>query len=315
MSKKTVKILLVALITISALAAVSAGLYSVSRASLKITLNAPADTIRVSCDDNDIKLLETGSAEAQFAGIAPGTYRIEIIKAGCVKENKEVDLGWNETLSESFILIEDTTTAANELETAAKILEGTWTGRFGKSTMDLVIENVKPGSISGFDKVDGKKRKVSGSYKSEEEFYDLTLNEPGDKSEDGQFTLRADKTALTAEGYWESFDKKVKYPVKFVKGTGAVQNKPESKEATEPSKVREPVLQILRATYGTAFKTYDVTSKLNARVVNDNIYVEASNVLFGDPDPGKPKQLTVSYKYHGQVYNKIIRENSVFRVP
>lgn len=197
---------------------------------------------------------------------------------------------------------------------------GNWSGKFGKSTMTLALEDMKPGTLSGYDKVDGKKRNLTGTYQYKDDKYNLTLNEPGDKSEDGQFIMNIDKSSQTAEGTWESFDHKMKYPVKFEKEQGQViGNKTatnnNSNNNTGNVQKEEPVLQILRATYGTAWKNYNVASSLNNRVNNGNIYVEVSNRTFGDPDPGKPKTLTVSYKYRGSVYNKTLHENMIFRVP
>jgi hypothetical protein len=316
MKKKNLKSILILGFALLLMAAVTS---CSSKSSIKVAVNVAADTIRILNTDNQVITSVSGQKELEAASLSAGKYTIEVSSAGYLKVKKEITLEKNSKVSESFVLEPDTASLKSELEEAQNLLLGNWSGKFGKSTMTLVLDDMKPGTINGNDEVDGKKRNLTGTYQYKEDKYNLTLNEPGDKKEDGQFILNIDKSGQTAEGTWESFDHKMKYPVKFEKEQGqTVGNKSGATtngNNTGNVEKQEPILYIIRGTYGSSWKNYNVTSSLNNRVSNGNIYVEVSNRTFGDPDPGKPKTLTVSYKYRGSVYNKILHENMIFRVP
>jgi hypothetical protein len=311
MQKKTRRLVIILAVIGVLIALASIGIWSMSHGTIKITTNINADTIKVIDKENNALFTINGTNTAEKSFLPAGSYNIIIASAGYKTVKKEIDLGWMHTISEAIILQPDTSAQSGSVEAAANLMVGKWESRFGKSKILLAMEDITPGSVKGHDEMDGKSRKVVGTWEYADLSYRLTLNEPGDKVEDGQFSLTIKENEDYANGYWESFDKTMKNAVSFKKiKTENVKKSSESQQAEN-----KPVLKILRATYGSPLKNYDVTSQLNNKINNDNIYVEVSNGTFGDPDPMKPKQLTVSYEYKGMVYNKILREKSIFRVP
>lgn len=61
---------------------------------------------------------------------------------------------------------------------------------------------------------------------------------------------------------------------------------------------KEPVLEIIKAMYGTQ-KAFDVTEELTSMIVNNKLETIVSNKIKGDPDPGTQKTLSIDYKYKG----------------
>jgi hypothetical protein len=311
MKKKTSKLVIVLAIIVICIAAISAGIWWMSHGTIKITTNIVADTIKVTDEKNNVLFTANGTNATEKSFLPANNYTIVVSSAGYETVKKEIDLGWMHTVSEAIILQPDTGAHPGDVEAAANLLIGKWESRFGKSTMILMIDDVYPGSINGKDETEGKSRKVSGTWKYDNLIYNLTLNEPGDKVEDGQFSLTIKENEDEANGVWTSFDKTTKNVVSFKKVKSGNSKKAENGQQAN----NKPVLRILNASYGSPWKKTDVTAQLNNKINNNNIYVEVSTRTFGDPDPMKPKQLTVSYEYKGMVYNKIVRDKGIFRVP
>ncbi len=75
-------------------------------------------------------------------------------------------------------------------------------------------------------------------------------------------------------------------------------------------------LQIVRASYGSAYRTNDVTNRLSSRVRDNQLSMQInSNNMGGDPDPGQPKALTVMYSLNGQNSQSTVREGEMLRLP
>jgi hypothetical protein len=75
-------------------------------------------------------------------------------------------------------------------------------------------------------------------------------------------------------------------------------------------------LQINRATYGSGYRTSDVTSRLNSQIHNDQIYLQVnSNSMGGDPAPGQAKTLTVQYALNGRSNQVVLNEGDTLRLP
>ena len=71
----------------------------------------------------------------------------------------------------------------------------------------------------------------------------------------------------------------------------------------------QPVIQILRATYGAASQQIDVTAKVQSLVQSGQLNVRVGNHLFGtDPAFGKVKTLSVLFSSDGVQYRTDIRE-------
>lgn len=70
-------------------------------------------------------------------------------------------------------------------------------------------------------------------------------------------------------------------------------------------------MKIIKATYGDKDVTDIVTSKVN----NDNLIIQASNSIFGDPCVGKIKKLIIDIEIDGVSEQHSIQENSFIKLP
>lgn len=71
------------------------------------------------------------------------------------------------------------------------------------------------------------------------------------------------------------------------------------------------MLKILKAFYGSL----DVTDRLNSMIVDNRLKAVGSNDIFGDPDVGKFKRLTITYEYNGEVKETFAYENFPLELP
>jgi hypothetical protein len=75
-------------------------------------------------------------------------------------------------------------------------------------------------------------------------------------------------------------------------------------------------LQINRATYGSGYRTSDVTSRLNSQIQNDQLNLQVNNdSMGGDPAPGQAKTLTVQYALNGRTSQVAVNEGDTLRLP
>ena len=77
----------------------------------------------------------------------------------------------------------------------------------------LVIEDVEGKSIEGYNIAAGNRRPVSGYYEiNSKGSYILSLNEPGDKNDDGSFVIALDKagSVYSGRGTWTGYKKGTK---------------------------------------------------------------------------------------------------------
>ncbi len=75
-------------------------------------------------------------------------------------------------------------------------------------------------------------------------------------------------------------------------------------------------LQINRATYGSGYRTSDVTSRLNSQIRDDQLNLQVNNdTMGGDPAPNEAKTLTVQYAMNGQNNQVVVREGDPLRLP
>ncbi len=75
-------------------------------------------------------------------------------------------------------------------------------------------------------------------------------------------------------------------------------------------------LRINRATYGAGNRTFDVTSRLNSQIQNDQLNLQVNNdSMGGDPAPGQDKTLTVQYALNGRTSQAVINEGDTLRLP
>lgn len=70
-------------------------------------------------------------------------------------------------------------------------------------------------------------------------------------------------------------------------------------------------LKIISATYGSK----NVSEKLNTLINNNKLQVKASNDIFGDPDVGKVKKLSIKYSFNDIEKNVQILENEFIFLP
>jgi hypothetical protein len=75
-------------------------------------------------------------------------------------------------------------------------------------------------------------------------------------------------------------------------------------------------LEITRATYGSGYRSADVTSRLNSQVQGDQLNIQVnSNSMGGDPAPGRSKTLTVDYVLNGRSDRAVVSEGGTLRLP
>src|SRR2546427_5174115 len=75
-------------------------------------------------------------------------------------------------------------------------------------------------------------------------------------------------------------------------------------------------LHINRATYGSGYRTLDVTSRLNSQIQNDQLNLQVNTVTMGgDPAPGEPKILTVQYALNGRPSQVMVNDFETLRLP
>lgn len=67
-------------------------------------------------------------------------------------------------------------------------------------------------------------------------------------------------------------------------------------------------LEIKYALYGTVSKNSEVTSILQNQIIGGRLDIIVNNGLFGDPDPGYVKNLTVDYNFNGGANRVTIQE-------
>ena len=70
-------------------------------------------------------------------------------------------------------------------------------------------------------------------------------------------------------------------------------------------------MKIIKATYGDK----DVTDIVMSRAKDDNLVIQASNSIFGDPCVGKIKKLIIDVEFDGASEQYSIPENSFIKLP
>src|SRR5882724_9097120 len=75
-------------------------------------------------------------------------------------------------------------------------------------------------------------------------------------------------------------------------------------------------LHINRATYGSGYRTLDVTSRLNSQIQNDQLNLQVNTTTMGgDPAPGQAKTLTVEYALNGRTSQVMVNDFDTLRLP
>jgi hypothetical protein len=74
-------------------------------------------------------------------------------------------------------------------------------------------------------------------------------------------------------------------------------------------------LHVNRATYGSGYRTSDVTARLNSEIQNGQINEQVTNQsMGGDPAPQQVKSLTVQYTMNGQTNQVVVNEGDTLRL-
>jgi hypothetical protein len=82
------------------------------------------------------------------------------------------------------------------------------------------------------------------------------------------------------------------------------------------ARLKGPKLVVKKARYGVPNgKSKDVTEKVAELVSGDTLNVVATNDLFGDPEIGQPKRLTVDYTLDGKPESKFVAEQEMLVIP
>src|SRR2546423_4120911 len=71
-------------------------------------------------------------------------------------------------------------------------------------------------------------------------------------------------------------------------------------------------LRITRAIYGSAYRSSDVTSRLNSQIQGNQLQMRVNNdSMGGDPSPNQAKTLSVQYAVNGRANQVIVNEGDV----
>lgn len=97
--------------------------------------------------------------------------------------------------------------------------------------------------------------------------------------------------------------------IKRIKGSGEI------KSFSAPQTTAPSGLEIIEAMYWTSKVRKDITTKLKERITDNKLHATATNDIDGDPDPGTPKKLTISYKNHGTDFIKEYNEGDKIELP
>src|SRR5438309_4118575 len=74
-------------------------------------------------------------------------------------------------------------------------------------------------------------------------------------------------------------------------------------------------LQINRATYGSAYRSTDVTSRLSSQIRGDQLNLQVNNdTMGGDPSPNQAKTLNVQYTVNGRSNQVVVNEGNMLRL-
>ncbi len=77
----------------------------------------------------------------------------------------------------------------------------------------------------------------------------------------------------------------------------------------------KPKLEIIKASYETPEKGYDITSIVKQMIVNDTLTIVSSNQLAGDPHYGVVKKLIIDYKYDDKLHKIEAAEGTKLILP
>lgn len=70
-------------------------------------------------------------------------------------------------------------------------------------------------------------------------------------------------------------------------------------------------MKINKATYGT----FDCTSIIQSKVINDKLFIMVDNNIVGDPEIGKVKYLTIEGELNGNPFKEVIQEGTLYSFP
>ncbi|MEO6120470.1 MAG: DUF3395 domain-containing protein [Terriglobales bacterium] len=77
----------------------------------------------------------------------------------------------------------------------------------------------------------------------------------------------------------------------------------------------QSALQINRATYGSGYRSSDVTARLNSQVRNNQLNLQVTDAnMGGDPAPNQAKSLTVQYSVNGRTDQVVVNEGDMLRL-
>lgn len=83
---------------------------------------------------------------------------------------------------------------------------GTYTGRFGKSLITVVINYISGKTVSGYDIHKGLRRNFNGEVTPRGGLLNFVLREPGDNGYDGVFSFSLDTASWKIKGKWTPVD-------------------------------------------------------------------------------------------------------------
>lgn len=94
-------------------------------------------------------------------------------------------------------------------ETDFDTLRGMYTGNFGDGFINIFLTYVNDKKAVGYNIHKGLQRNISGDVVQHPDYFELTLNEPGDNPYDGVFVLKISKKDFSADATWTAKDPKI----------------------------------------------------------------------------------------------------------
>lgn len=94
-------------------------------------------------------------------------------------------------------------------ETNFDTLRGIYTGDFGDGFIHVILTYVNDKKAVGYNIHKGLQRNISGDVAQHKDYFELTMNEPGDNPYDGVFVLKINKRDFSADATWTAKDPKI----------------------------------------------------------------------------------------------------------
>ncbi len=116
--------------------------------------------------------------------------------------------------SDAQVAIEE---AHQKIEEEEKRMIGYWVGQFGHDKISIVLSEISNGTAVGHSICAGKYRRIEGTEQAiAAHKFSYTMNESGNKANDGSFEFTIDLNENTLSGTWSPYSNKNNIPKSFI---------------------------------------------------------------------------------------------------